>query len=79
MKELVVEGIPPELIDAAVGAGTLIRVSSDLVFLPGFVDEAIRVVRAASEGISVTRSPSSTVEPSAGSTRSTWSAGTFGE
>ncbi len=53
VKELVADGIPPELIDAAVGAGALIRVSNDLVFLPGFVDEAIRVARTSSEGVSV--------------------------
>lgn len=43
--DLVAGGIPREVIDAAVRAGLLVRVSPELVFTPGFVARAADVVR----------------------------------
>ncbi|HXF72253.1 MAG TPA: selenocysteine-specific translation elongation factor [Actinomycetota bacterium] len=43
--ELVAAGTAREVIDAAVRAGLLVRISPDLVFTPGFVARATEVVR----------------------------------
>ncbi len=43
--ELVAGGTPREVIDAAVRAGLLVRVSPELVFTPGFVARATEVAR----------------------------------
>ncbi|MEX2101801.1 MAG: selenocysteine-specific translation elongation factor [Actinomycetota bacterium] len=53
VKQLVASGTPPELIDAAAASGAVVQVAPDLVFVPSFVDEATRAVRATPEGITV--------------------------
>ncbi|HEX6230995.1 MAG TPA: selenocysteine-specific translation elongation factor [Actinomycetota bacterium] len=51
--ELRAAGFASEMIDAACGAGTLVRIGPDLVLTPGFVERAIALVRGAAAGISV--------------------------
>jgi selenocysteine-specific elongation factor len=53
VKELLAAGIPRDVVDAASRAGTVVRVSPDLVLHPAFVDRAVGEVRAHPEGITV--------------------------
>ena len=53
ISELGRAGVGRGVIDAAVAAGLAVRVSSDLVFVPEVVARAEALVRAATEGITV--------------------------
>jgi selenocysteine-specific elongation factor len=54
VKELVQRGIPPDVIDAASRAGTVIRIAPDLVVAPALVDRATALVHEhAATGLSV--------------------------
>jgi len=55
VKELVARGFTVELIKAVCADGRLVRISSDLVFTPGFVADAERVIRerGRAEGVTV--------------------------
>jgi len=56
VKELQADGLGRDVIDAAARAGVIVRVSPELVFIPGFVARAESVVReAGSAGITVSR------------------------
>jgi selenocysteine-specific elongation factor len=47
IKELVAQGVPRDVIDAATRAGLVVRVSPDLVFSPTLVDRAEAIVKGA--------------------------------
>jgi selenocysteine-specific elongation factor len=51
--ELLASGTDPEVLDAAVRSGALVRVSPELVMTPAFVAKAESIARAAKEGITV--------------------------
>ncbi len=54
VKELVASGVDPSLIDAAGGAGLVVRISGELVLSDAMVARAAELVRAhASDGVSV--------------------------
>ena len=56
VNELVQEGFDPELIDAAGGAGIVVRIAPDLVVAPALVERAAALVRDnAAEGLTVSR------------------------
>ncbi len=54
IRELLAEGIAPELIDAAARAGAVVRVAPDIVVTPSLVERALDLIRAnATNGVSV--------------------------
>ncbi len=54
VKDLVAAGFPRSLIDAAVGAGALVRLSPEIVMTAAFVERAERILRTeAAQGITV--------------------------
>ena len=51
--DLTAGGFLPEIVDAAGRAGSLVRVTPDIVMTPGFVAAAEAILREASDGITV--------------------------